>query len=103
MLAVKAPSTQGISALLKKAGFKRSESHTTAVKGWRDRTEGYAVRKGYPEGVSVDHVTSDFRYTDATRERITRMLGKYTEAIEAAGWHVEETPRGLIVTRREEG
>jgi len=47
----KPPTSQGISALLKRAGFRRSESSATRIKGWRNYSEGYSVRRDWKAGV----------------------------------------------------
>ncbi len=82
----KPPTPQGISALLRKAGFERSESRATRIKGWRESSEGYYVT-GYRDEVTVRHRTG-FGCGPAAGERRRDMLAKYAEAIRAAGWTV---------------
>lgn len=97
----KPPTPQGISALLRKAGFKRSESSTTQIKGWRNYSEGFKVARshGIEPGVRVEHKTG-FRRGPETEKRRTAMLTQYAEAIAKAGYCVErdELWPGLNVT-----
>ena len=87
-MTAKPPTPQGISALLRKAGFERSESSATRIKGWRSYSEGYSVAKW------DDYGTVDVRWhrglltpTEAAEAR-PRVLGDYIEAIRAAGYSV---------------
>lgn len=52
------PTPQGISGLLNRAGFERSVSSATAVKGWRNYSEGFGCRKSYSldGGVLAQHL-----------------------------------------------
>lgn len=52
---------QSVSALLRKAGFRRSESRATAVRGWYHSTRGFrCVRTWDDDGsVTVEHVLAD--------------------------------------------
>ena len=86
----KTPTPQGISALLRKAGFTRAEYR----KSWVARS-GYQARKATRgDGVSVEHVFLLRQSADARHAA----LAKYAEAIAADGWHVEVGEYGLTVT-----
>lgn len=85
----KQPTPQGISALLRKAGFSRSETSTTAVPGWHHYSPGYRVRGNGPGEVHVWHEDGRLRPTDEDRQRAAENAGWYAEAIEAAGYAVE--------------
>jgi hypothetical protein len=85
-MTAKPPTPQGISALLKRAGFERSVSSATRIKGWRNYSEGYSVT-GYRDEVNVRHHTGYARGSGAAERRDTA-LAQYAEAIRAAGWHV---------------
>lgn len=108
-MAAKPPTAQGVSAVLRKAGHERSETHTTAVKGWHNHTEGYRVRNwGEGEGeVRVEHETSDFSPGVNAASRRDSKLAEYTEALEAKGWAVRRletgTPCLLVTMKAEEG
>jgi len=88
------PTPQGISALLRKAGFQRSER--TGRMGY---SSGFAVSKSYGTEGSVR-----VRYTTWSmgggQEIRLRQLAKYVPVIEAAGWSVRYADRiaELIVT-----
>jgi hypothetical protein len=94
------PTPQAISALLRKAGFERSQSRATRIKGWRESTTGYHVT-GYGDEVNVSHRLGFARDEEAR----DRMLAKYADAIRAAGWQVSgptAVGRELIVTAQED-
>lgn len=88
----KPPTPQGISALLRKAGFEKSVSSASRIKGWRNHSPGYIVRADSPGRVFVHHTTSDFR---PSRERCAEEQERYAQAIEAAGYAVERGEGGL--------
>ena len=92
----KEPTPQGISALLKRAGFERSTSSPSRIKGWRNYTAGYQVNARYPSGAEVTHRVGFDRGPRADAER-ARMLAAYAEAIRAAGWHVVTTSRPRLI------
>ena len=101
MSASKPPTPQGISALLKRAGFERSVSSATRIKGWRNHSEGYAVSASEPGRVCVEYKTGFDRGPNAASRR-DEMLGEYAGFFAAAGYSVERDdswafPR-LIVT-----
>ena len=106
MADIKPPTASGISRLLAKAGFERSESSATRIKGWRNHSEGFTVSShfGCPGEVQVEHTTGYDRGPNAAGRR-DETLGEYANAITAAGYDVkrDETwafPR-LIVTAKE--
>jgi ribonuclease HIII len=93
----KRPTPQGISALLRKAGFERSVSHATRVRGFSSRTQGYVVGGRTDGSVAVYHEDGNsFMITDATAARQVREQARYAEAIEAAGYAVERGAGGLF-------
>jgi hypothetical protein len=98
----KPPTPQAISALLRKAGFSRSTSSTTGIKGWHNYSSGYVVKHGDEAGVVwVSYRDGSFRATDETRARGTAALGDFEAAIVAAGFAVSHGTRmwdDLIVT-----
>jgi hypothetical protein len=103
----KTPTTQGISALLRKAGFEKSVSHASRVRGWRNHSWGYVVQRGDEEGaVRVYHQTASFRVLDAERQQVTEQQDRYADAIEAAGYAAKRGDGGrfgpVIVRARSE-
>jgi hypothetical protein len=93
----KQPTPQGISALLRKAGFERSVSNATRVRGFSSRTRGYVVGARTDRSVAVYHEDGNsFMTTDATVERQVREQARYADAIEAAGYAVERGTGGLF-------
>lgn len=97
------PTPQAISALLKRAGFERSESHATRIRGYRRSTEGYQVRGDYRGGVEVGYFSRDC--TDAEH---AEMLAGYRTVIEAADWQVSYregvgVPRLIVTARKDPG
>lgn len=82
----KQPTAQGISALLRKAGFTRSTSSATRIRGHRDTSPGYRVHK-HESGVSVGHVMASLTFDEA---RVRAELDRYRAVIEAAGYLVTE-------------
>lgn len=86
----KSPTPQGISALLRKAGFKRSEQ----LRGYGGSGSGFRVSTGRDAGtVQVRHHFWSMGGGDAKP-----YLAKYTETIRAAGWNVEAGEYELTVT-----
>lgn len=89
----KTPTPQGISRLLKDAGFTRSKTE-----GRSGRCSGFLVNanRGSEGGVRVRYYS---RLTGADRDSIRRVrLAEYAEAIRAAGWAVGVQGWELIVT-----
>ena len=101
METVKPPTPQGISALLRKAGFERSVSSATRIKGWRNYSEGYSVRSDYVaeagDCISVSYNRGNYLPSEADRIR-PGMLADYGVAIAAAGYSAEIVRDRLIVT-----
>jgi hypothetical protein len=97
----KPPTPQGISALLRKAGFQR---YVNSVSEYRDGYRVSAGRTRFERGVVVEHVA----FCTSIHMRDTchaEMLAKYAEGIAAAGWHLgglTRDGRRLIVTARED-
>jgi hypothetical protein len=92
------PTPQAISALLRKAGFEKSES--SGSKGWRNYSEGYKVNGPFDEAVEVRHMTGLDRGENG-RKRRAEMLARYAAAITEAGWAIaadDDRDYVLIVT-----
>ncbi len=96
----KTPTASAISRLLSAAGFERSESSATRIKGWRNHSEGFKVTGVVPGEVRVEHKTGFDRGPDAQSRR-AEILQCYAADIEAAGYSVTRDPLwpGLIITR----
>jgi hypothetical protein len=92
----KPPTPQGISRLLKSAGFKRSTPDP-----WRHES-GYRVTKahGRDGAVSVRHV---FLTMGVSGEHHRAKLDTYAKTITEAGWQVEARTYELVVTAPKEG
>jgi hypothetical protein len=84
----KQPTPQGISALLRKAGFERSVSLASRIRGFREHSEGYRVTAASDGKAEVDFLASSFRSPDEIR--IKAMLARYRAVIEASGYTVAE-------------
>ena len=99
----KALTPQKVSAVLKKAGFERSEETTTGIRGWHDHSEGYAVRSSSRQGtVHVHYWPSPYSRGDAELQRRTKMLVGYVSVLQEAGLRAEfDSQWGsfLIVTK----
>ena len=85
---------QGISALLKRAGFKRSERQ---IGGFGN---GFTAEKIYSRDGAV-RVRHRFWSMGANRDDALPHLAAYAVAIEAAGWAVEFGSWELIVVSAE--
>lgn len=87
----KPPTPQGVSALLKRAGFAR------AVIQMRGGCSGFRVTKDHGrEGrVRVRHHTWTMASDDARHQR---ELARYAKTITEAGWSVEVGTYELVVT-----
>lgn len=94
----KPPTPQGISALLRKAGFERSVS-----RGRSGSSSGFRVHKDYTRDGAV-RVTHHFWSMGTPIERHQQELARYAQAITAAGYRAEITDGGwgLTVTARED-
>jgi hypothetical protein len=95
-MATKQPTPQGISALLRKAGFKRSESNSTQIRGYRNRSSGFVASKRGDGEVAVYLETGFFMIDDAMRRRRAADEGAYADVIEAAGYAVERGGGGMF-------
>ena len=103
-MTAKIPTAQAVSAALRKAGFERSQKHTTRIRGYHNYTPGYAVRPGEPGEVSVSYVTGFANGADLDGRRQGE-LGKYAEALRAR-WNVQQFPitiPSLLVTEKADG
>ena len=94
-MTAKNPTPQGISALLKRAGFQRGKR---VIRG---TVIGYEVSRDLSTGaVRVEHVA----FSMNPAERVTAdALAKYAEVITAAGYDViKPSPRWILVNAKEE-
>jgi len=85
---VKQPTQLGISRVLKKAGFERSVSSPSRIRGWREWTEGYKVTKFSDTKVEIEYLPSSFRVRNTSDEQIRQMLDRYRAVVVAAGYAV---------------
>ncbi|HLK77209.1 MAG TPA: hypothetical protein VKU77_26605 [Streptosporangiaceae bacterium] len=87
------PTPQGISALLRRAGFTRSVERT------RDGCSGFVVTR-HPASEHAVHVRHSFFLMNADRDgnRRKAKLAAYAKTITEAGWTVEAGEHELIVT-----
>ena len=92
-MTAKQPTPQGISALLKRAGFERSESSATRIKGWRNHSEGFTVTGQVLGHIRVEHKTGYDRGPNAQKRR-AEMLSQYGEALFAAAMPLSATSYG---------
>jgi len=97
----KTPTASGISRLLAKAGFERSESSATRIRGWRNHTEGFSVNKWDDDGAVEVGYNRGLRPPSEAEQIRPGMLADYTETITAAGYAVTEKRGRLIVTAKE--
>lgn len=97
MTTTKPPTPQGISALLRKAGFTRS---IPSGQYWRH--PGFIVRKDWADdhAVRVDYFNASGGVTQAHTDA---RLREYTKAITDAGWHVESGVYGALIVTAGEG
>lgn len=97
----KTPTASGISRLLAKAGFERSESSTTRIRGWRCHTPGFIAEGRGPGVVRVHHTSGKFWPTDADRANSRELEDQYAKTITEAGYAVGRDEWGelrVIVT-----
>ena len=94
-MTAKTPTPQGVSALLKRAGFQRGKR---VIRG---TVIGYEVSRDYGTGaVRVEHVSFSMNPADAVT---AGALAKYAEAVTAAGYAViTPSPRYFLVSAQEE-
>lgn len=95
------PTPQGISALLKRAGFTRSDSTGGGGAG-----SGYVVSleraRGKAASVRVRYHSRSAGWSSSP-EYVKEKLAQYTEILAAAGWTVEAGEYELIVTTGKAG
>ncbi len=90
----KPPTPQGISALLKRAGYDRSVSRSFRSGG---STSGFRVGKDHRRDNAVE-VTHHFWSMGAKSEQYAVKLAEYAKVITDAGWTVETGEYELVVT-----
>jgi len=102
MTTPKPPTPQGISALLKRAGFERAVE-TRKGRNVSENTAGFHVK------ARMDTVTVNY-WSDSAEMPTTKtiaagreMLACYAADIRAAGWSVEDRKHMLIVTAGKAG
>lgn len=101
----KQPTAQGISALLCRAGYERSVSTSTRIRGWREHSEGFKVTK-YSDGeIQVEYWPSSLRARSSTPEQEKAVLDRYRKVLADAGYAVEDRSSmvrvWLLVTAKE--
>lgn len=94
------PTQRNISALLARAGFKKSASTPSRIKGLRNHSPGYIVTGPYEGVVWVQHQTSSDRPLPEDLKRIAEKLAAYAADIEDAGFAVGRQRDRLVVTAR---
>ena len=87
----KTPTASGISRLLSAAGFERSESSTTRIRGWHNHSEGFSVTTDYVVGVG-DCISVSYNRGRCRRARQT--------ASGPANWPAMPRPSPVRATRR---
>jgi hypothetical protein len=88
----KQPTPQGISALLKNAGFKRSVTSKSRIRGMSEHSAGYEIHKHGSETVEVLYQPGVNRNAAWTEEKLVA----FTEAIEAGGFSVQRGREGIV-------
>jgi hypothetical protein len=97
----KTPTASGISRLLAAAGFERSESSATRIKGWRNYSAGYSATGDGPGVVRVRHRFEDRRdQLDPEKYRVA--LQRYATVLALHGYATEIDGWDLIVTAKED-
>jgi hypothetical protein len=86
------PTPQGISALLKRAGFQRA---ALEARGRGGHCSGFRVTKNYSGGVRVRHA-----FLTGGRQDPKPHLARYAAVIESAGWGVDASEYELVVTAK---
>ena len=95
----KEPTQRRISYLLAKAGFERSVSTASRIRGMRNHSDGYVVTSGYDEGtILVRHEVMSWRPVGRDLETIATMQDRYAAIIETAGFAVAREDESLVVT-----
>jgi hypothetical protein len=77
-----------VRAVMKKAGHRKSESHTTRVKGWHSITPGYVVYDGTRFG---RHISVAYRAGIWDRDGAAGEieLDRYSASLKAAGIEID--------------
>jgi peptidoglycan/xylan/chitin deacetylase (PgdA/CDA1 family) len=98
-VSTKPPAPQAISALLKRAGFKRAEKTPYSVMGVRQYSDGFHVRAapGRPGGVKVTWWAPPYGAHDALMTN-AEMLLAYGDTLAEAGWSVQTWAYKIVVT-----
>ena len=94
----KTPTASGISRLRAKAGFEKSESSASRIKGWRNYSEGYSVTKWDDYGTIEVTWHKGLRWPAEADEIRPVMFARYAEAITKVGYSAELKNGRLIVT-----
>ena len=91
------PTARGVSAFLTRAGFTRSQTHGTRIKGLSMSSPGFSITRytGTTEPVEVTYYAG-VAYSDTERARNeeveARQLKAMAEALREHGYGVEEFP-----------
>jgi hypothetical protein len=99
-----APTPQGVSRLLANAGFDRSVTKPSRIKGFQEWYAGYHVTASMLPGhvLVVHRVNSLHRTAPSSVREMTQKLAAYAEVIAAGGWSVATESGHLTVTARED-
>ena len=106
MATSKPPTPQGVSALLKRAGFKRSTYGDKGVM-WNEASDGFSVWKSHHQNapqqpyIAVQYIARTLRDTgaewggtDGIKAEMLVRLGEFATVIENAGYHPVVRDRG---------
>lgn len=103
MVTSKPPAPQGISALLKRAGFERSDTGQPGVM-WHEASTGFSVWKTFHGNaprqpyVAVQHHIRDADRSDegwpGRQQEMRAMLDRYAEVLRTAGYPAFVRDRG---------
>jgi len=71
---------QKLSSVLRKAGFRRSKSWASRVRGWHNHSPGYVISTRFDGSITVRH-RSDIRNEASNAARVA----EYAETLKALG------------------
>jgi hypothetical protein len=98
MTTIKPLTAARLHSILRKAGFRRSSSHPTRVRGWHRVTAGYSVdRYGVEAGAFLLTYKNDSQGTGREIDPSV-VLALYARALDSAGLSIEnDGDYGIIV------
>jgi hypothetical protein len=92
-----------VSRYLKGQGFERSESWTTAIKGWHDYSSGFRAMQLDEDSVRVDYVSGHYIRTNESVRHESAFLQRIVEACEGkyrAEFHEDGVFGPYVVVRK---